>query len=324
MPEKEASALRADARRNRALVLQAARTAFEEYGLSVPLGEIARRAGVGAGTVYRHFPSKDELFKATVADRLQLFTDTARDLAEVPDPGEVFFRFISSVVRLAAQNKAMCAALGGADVVRARPVEPGPEQEFWSALEVLLHRAQRDGAVRKDVVLADVRVLLTGCMAMEVRRSGENRGAMREAGARAESLQNVPGTSDISGTSDAPDASTILNTSATPKSSTAEPAAGGLGRMTALMCDALRAGRDVTKLPFEAAGCDETLCEECGVPVQTAHTGRPARYCGGACRQKAHRARSRVHSSDDGTEEGGVGPAQSTSVAVPAEVTQAQ
>ncbi|GAA0469533.1 TetR/AcrR family transcriptional regulator [Streptomyces olivaceiscleroticus] len=321
MPEKEASALRADARRNRALVLQAARTAFEEYGLSVPLGEIARRAGVGAGTVYRHFPSKDELFKATVADRLQLFTDTARDLAEVPDPGEVFFRFISSVVRLAAQNKAMCAALGGADVVRTRPVEPGPEQEFWSALEVLLHRAQRDGAVRKDVVLADVRVLLTGCMAMEVRRSGENRGAMREAGARAESLRNVPGTSDISSASDisdAPDASTTPNTSA------AEPAAGGLGRMTALMCDALRAGRDVTKLPFEAAVCNETLCEECGVPVQIAHTGRPARYCGGACRQKAHRARSRAHSSDDGTEEGGVGPAQSASVAVPAEVTQAQ
>ncbi|MFI9029747.1 TetR/AcrR family transcriptional regulator [Streptomyces sp. NPDC053560] len=287
MPEKEVSALRADARRNRALVLQAARTAFEERGLGVPLGEIARRAGVGAGTVYRHFPSKDELFKATVADRLRLFTDTARDLADVPDPGEVFFRFISSVVRLAAQNKAMSAALEGAEVIHARPVEPGLEQEFWAALEVLLHRAQRDGAVRQDVVLADVRVLLTGCMVMEVRRSGEGRAATGETGAGAEYPLG------------------------------AEPEDGAVGRMTALMCDALRAGRDVTKLPFEAADCNETLCEECGVPVPSAHTGRPARYCGGACRQKAHRARSRVRSGDiagspgpvgDGTDvEGGVG-----------------
>ncbi|POX40952.1 TetR/AcrR family transcriptional regulator [Streptomyces sp. Ru73] len=297
MPEKGTSALRADARRNKALVLQAARTAFEERGLDVPLGEIARRAGVGAGTVYRHFPSKDALFKATVADRLRLFTDTARDLADVPDPGEVFFRFIASVVRIAAQNKAMCAALDGAAMTRARPVAPGLEREFWSALEVLLHRAQRAGAVRKDVVLADVRVLLTGCMAMEVRRSGEGPEFAGESGGGQESAAGT------------------------------EPVDGPAGRMTALMCDALRAGRDVTKLPFEAAGSNETLCEECGVPVQTAHTGRPARYCGGACRQKAHRTRSRARSGDDDGAEGlpavdaAVEPAVSLGTQAPGEVT---
>ncbi|MER7398357.1 helix-turn-helix domain-containing protein [Streptomyces sp. NPDC000151] len=268
MPETGSAALRADARRNRALVLQAARSAFEERGLSVPLGEIARRAGVGAGTVYRHFPSKDALFRATVADRLRLFTDTARDLADVPDPGEVFFRFISSVVRLAAQNKAMSAALEGAAAADVRPVLPGLEEEFWSALEVLLDRAQRAGAVRKDVSIADVRVLLTGCMAMEVRRSAASGGP---AGDSADDV-DFP-----AGTRMADDAS---------------------GRMTALMCDGLRAGRDVTKLPFEAAGSNETVCEECGGPVRTAHTGRPARYCGGACRQKAHRTRSRARSGD--------------------------
>ncbi|WP_063759952.1 TetR/AcrR family transcriptional regulator [Streptomyces sclerotialus] len=291
MPEKETSALRADARRNRALVLQAARSAFEERGLSVPLGEIARRAGVGAGTVYRHFPSKDALFRATVADRLRLFTDTARDLADVPDPGEVFFRFISSVVRVAAQNKAMCAALEGTAVVRAHPVAPGLEREFWSALEVLLHRAQQAGAVRQDVVLADVRVLLTGCMAMEVRRSGE---------ARADSGESASGIDSAAGP---------------------EGADGASGRMTALMCDGLRAGRDVTKLPFEVAVGNETACEECGVPVRTAHTGRPARYCGGACRQKAHRTRSKARSGDatarsDDAADSGADPADG-----PAEVT---
>ena len=58
----DASALRADARRNREAVLDAARTAFAAEGLSVPLDEIARRAGVGPGTLYRHFPTKEALF----------------------------------------------------------------------------------------------------------------------------------------------------------------------------------------------------------------------------------------------------------------------
>ncbi|MEV0602380.1 helix-turn-helix domain-containing protein [Streptomyces sp. NPDC050315] len=270
MPETGSAALRADARRNRALVLQAARSAFEERGLTVPLGEIARRAGVGAGTVYRHFPSKDALFRATVADRMRLFTDTARDLADVPDPGEVFFRFISSVVRLVAQNKAMCAALEGATVAEVRPVLPGLEEEFWSALEVLLVRAQRAGAVRKDVGIADVRVLLTGCMAMEVRRSAASGPPERGPGEEPTGAGDSPADMRVSD--------------------------GVSGRMTALMCDGLRAGRDVTKLPFEAAENNETVCEECGGPVHMAHTGRPARYCGGACRQKAHRTRSRARS----------------------------
>ncbi|MFI8995627.1 TetR/AcrR family transcriptional regulator [Streptomyces sp. NPDC053542] len=288
MPETGSPALRADARRNRALVLQAARSAFEEGGLTVPLGEIARRAGVGAGTVYRHFPSKDALFRATVADRLRLFTDTARDLADVPDPGEVFFRFISSVVRLVAQNKAMCAALEGATVADASSVLPGLEEEFWSALEVLLLRAQEAGAVRKDVGIADVRVLLTGCMAMEVRRSAASGGV---EGGPVEA-----------------------------------PGEGVSGRMTALMCDGLRAGRDVTKLPFEGAGNNETACEECGGPVRMAHTGRPARYCGGACRQKAHRTRSRARTEGSPVPEaqpagGAAEGAMTGTVDGPAEVT---
>ncbi|WP_407551364.1 helix-turn-helix domain-containing protein [Streptomyces sp. Pv4-95] len=277
---------RADARRNRALVLQAARSAFEERGLGVPLGEIARRAGVGAGTVYRHFPSKEALFRASIEDRLRLFTDTARDLADAEDPGGVFFRFLAAVVRLASRNKALCdaleaagsaaeAACGSGDGGRGRGREgeapPGIEQEFEEAWGVLLVRAQEAGAVREDVRLEDVRVLLIGCMTMERQRSG--------AGAEGE----------------------------TP------------GRMTALLCDGLRPGRAVTKLPNVAEARNETRgvgttgdetrragphgdearreaipCEVCGRPVEAARTGRPARYCGGACRQKAHRERVRA------------------------------
>ncbi|WP_033036944.1 TetR/AcrR family transcriptional regulator [Streptomyces monomycini] len=233
---------RADARRNKELVLRAARTAFEEQGLGVPLGEIARRAGVGAGTVYRHFPSKDALFRASVADRARLFADTARDLADATDPVAVFFRFIASVIRVASRNKALCDALEAAGEGGYQP-SPHAERDFTEALGVLLVRAQEAGGVRKDVGLEDVLALLVGCLSMERRQV----------------------------TSGAPQ-----------------------GRMTSLMCDGLRAGKGVTKLPRQVQNRNETPCEVCGDPVPLARTGRPARFCGGACRQKAHRARVRT------------------------------
>lgn len=75
--------LRADARRNRERVLAAAQEAFAAEGISVPLDEIARRAGVGAGTVYRHFPTKEALFAAAIVDRVDRMTGRAREgLAE--------------------------------------------------------------------------------------------------------------------------------------------------------------------------------------------------------------------------------------------------
>ncbi|MBL1091329.1 helix-turn-helix transcriptional regulator [Streptomyces sp. 9-7] len=236
---------RADARRNRALVLQAARSAFEEQGLGVPLGEIARRAGVGAGTVYRHFPSKEALFRAAVVERIALFTDTARDLVDVDDPGEVFFRYLSSVVRLASRNKALCDALEAAGTGHFAP-SPETGRDFDEALESLLTRAQLAGAVRLDVGLADLKALLVGCLSMEQARSGP----------------------DVDG--------------------------GAPGRMTALMCDALRTHGAITKLPGSPGNRNETCCAECGTVIEAARTGRPARYCGGACRQRAHRARGRI------------------------------
>ncbi|MFV8130257.1 TetR/AcrR family transcriptional regulator [Streptomyces syringium] len=249
-PTVPAPRRRADARRNRALVLEAARSAFEEAGLAVPLGAIARRAGVGAGTVYRHFPSKEALFRATVVDRIRLFTDTARELADAADPGAVFFRYLASVVRLSARNKALCDALEASAEGRFEPT-PGVERDFREALAVLLTRAQKAGAVRKDVLIDDVMTLLVGCLSMELRRG--------------------------------PD--------------------GQPGRITALVCDSLRPGRGVTKLPSPTPpGRNETriagICAVCEGPVPAARTGRPARYCGGACRQRAHRERARARSAD--------------------------
>ncbi|MFH8344920.1 TetR/AcrR family transcriptional regulator [Streptomyces sp. NPDC018045] len=239
---EKAAPARADARRNRELVLRAARTAFEEQGLGVPLGEIARRAGVGTGTVYRHFPSKDALFRATVADRVRLFTDTARDLVDATDPVAVFFRFLASVVRLASRNKALCDALEAAGEGGYEP-SPQVERDFAEALGALLKRAQEAGGVRRDVDIDDVLALLVGCLSMEQRRSS----------------------------SGAPQ-----------------------GRMTTLWCDGLRGGGGVTKLPHRGRERNETRCEVCEEPVPPARTGRPARFCGGACRQRAYRDRARA------------------------------
>src|SRR3984885_11076494 len=82
--------LRADARRNRERVLEAARAAFGAEGSDVSLDEIARRAGVGAGTVYRHFATKEALFEAVVFDRIAELVEEARTLSKDPDPGRAF------------------------------------------------------------------------------------------------------------------------------------------------------------------------------------------------------------------------------------------
>src|SRR3954470_16851858 len=90
--------LRADAVRNRERVLEVAYETFAEEGLSVPIDEIARRAGVGAGTVYRHFPTKEPLFEAIASDRIQYLIDSAARFAEAQDPGEAFLGYLALLI----------------------------------------------------------------------------------------------------------------------------------------------------------------------------------------------------------------------------------
>ena len=79
--------LRADAARNRARLLEVAYETFAAEGLSVPIDEVARRAGVGAGTVYRHFPTKEALFQAVIENRMQALVDDGRALLRSEGPG---------------------------------------------------------------------------------------------------------------------------------------------------------------------------------------------------------------------------------------------
>ena len=159
--------LRADAARNRARVLEVAYDTFAAEGLSVPIDEIARRAGVGAGTVYRHFATKEDLFRAVVEDRIQRIVDEGRALTDGEEPGTALFTFLRSMVlQWGATDKGLTDALAGSgiDVETAMPETEGA---FLRVLGDLLKAAQKAGTVRGDLDVRDVKAILVGCLAMQ-------------------------------------------------------------------------------------------------------------------------------------------------------------
>jgi AcrR family transcriptional regulator len=155
--------LRADARRNRDRLLRTAKTAFAEEGLSVSLDDIARRAGVGPGTLYRHFPTKESLFEAVVHERLRQLLDEAVELSADADPGAAFFRFVDRMVAEAAAKQDLVDALAGAGV-DVRTAVAATAAELRAAIGHLLARAQASGVVRPDVTPADLMALLSGLL----------------------------------------------------------------------------------------------------------------------------------------------------------------
>ncbi len=157
--------LRADARRNRARILDAAETVLAAQGLAAPIDDVAREAGVGIGTVYRHFPTKEALFEAVVVNRVQRLVEDAEALGDADDPGEAFFAFLARWAEHSATSKALSDGLAdtGVDVKAATS---DVKQQLWRAVQHLLTRAQRAGAVRTDVRIDDLQSLLAGvCLA---------------------------------------------------------------------------------------------------------------------------------------------------------------
>ena len=153
--------LRADAKRNRARVLAAAERVFAERGTAGSTEEVARAAGVGIGTVFRHFPSKEALLQALVVERLARVAADAREHAASPDAGAAFFDFFAAVVRGSATKLELVDALAELGVQPNEVVAPVAE-EVTEALGALLQRAQQAGAVRRDIEVRDVIALLAG------------------------------------------------------------------------------------------------------------------------------------------------------------------
>ncbi|MEV8442333.1 helix-turn-helix domain-containing protein [Actinosynnema sp. NPDC051121] len=154
---------RADARRNRERVLRTARQLFAEEGLGVSLDEIARRAGVGPGTVHRHFPAKEALYLAVVTDQLEQLVAGARALAATDDPAALFTQ-LSRMMAMGAENAAVKSALMAAEF-DLRSAAPDLAAELTRQVEVLLDRAHAGGVVRPDVTVDEVMALVAGAFA---------------------------------------------------------------------------------------------------------------------------------------------------------------
>jgi AcrR family transcriptional regulator len=153
--------LRADARRNRARVLEAAEEVFSAKGVSAPTEEVARQAGVGVGTVFRHFPTKEALLEAVLVARFARLAEEARGLAGADDAGAALFDFLGRVVGQSATKNAFADALIASGIDPAEAVADAGRQ-LWAALGELLVRAQRSGAVRADIGTNELVALIVG------------------------------------------------------------------------------------------------------------------------------------------------------------------
>jgi AcrR family transcriptional regulator len=161
-----ARAMRADARRNRERVLETAFAAFAAEGLSVSVHEIARRAGVGTGTVSRHFPTKESLFEAVFVSRVERLVGKANALKDAADAGDAFFDFFRAIVAEGVANRGLADALTGV-AFDFKAATSGPGHDVVGAMGELLARAKDAKAIRRDVDTADVMALVAGCLARD-------------------------------------------------------------------------------------------------------------------------------------------------------------
>ncbi|MGH3240651.1 MAG: TetR/AcrR family transcriptional regulator [Spirillospora sp.] len=150
--------LRADARRNRARILAAAEEVFAERGASASTEEVAARAGVAIGTVFRHFPTKRDLLAAIMKELRQRLVDRADALVAAGDPGAALFEYVTYLVESSAEIGTVVTLLAE----EGTAVEPGEQiMAFTQAFGSLLQGAQEAGTVRPDVRLDEVMALVT-------------------------------------------------------------------------------------------------------------------------------------------------------------------
>ena len=159
--------LRADAVKNRLRILEAAEEVFAAEGVTASVDAVAERAGVGVGTLYRNFPTKEALFEAIVVMRIDELSQAIESVAEAEDPGKAFFDFLRLLAGRAALKRDLFAALATAGIdIKSQCAET--YDRMRQAIERLLERAQRAGAVRTDIDGTEAIGLVVGtCLAAE-------------------------------------------------------------------------------------------------------------------------------------------------------------
>lgn len=167
--------LRVDAKRNYDLLIQAAEKEFSEQGADASLEAIAKRAGVGIGTLYRHFPTRDDLLAKVVASGTLAVIALGRELLDDPSPAEALERWLHELVEHQTAYRGLTAAVANGYVTSGNELCVSCEQ-IAKAGEALLVRAQQAGEIRPD---ADVReLILTAHAAAWIAESRKDPGAV--------------------------------------------------------------------------------------------------------------------------------------------------
>lgn len=158
MPIPVERPLRADARRNRERVLEGARAVFAEHGRDAQMDDVARMAGVGVGTVYRHFPTKEALVAALTVSLFEQVLASAERALEIEDPWEALTAALWEGVAVLSADKAFTEIIGQAEM----PFDSGLQTRMNEVYEQLIERAKASGDLRPDVVMDDFAMFTCG------------------------------------------------------------------------------------------------------------------------------------------------------------------
>ncbi|MFD7873619.1 TetR/AcrR family transcriptional regulator [Streptomyces sp. NPDC059766] len=152
--------MRKDAARNRQLLVTAAAEAFAEQGTDVSVSEIAERAGIGKGTVFRHFTTKDDLLAAIVTEKMYRLAETGEQLTHTQDPADALREFMSAAIELQIEDRAFCQVVHG--VANDHPEVHKSQERLEAVTEALTDRARRHGVIRQDITGQDILLLMSG------------------------------------------------------------------------------------------------------------------------------------------------------------------
>ncbi|MFF4361877.1 TetR/AcrR family transcriptional regulator [Streptomyces sp. NPDC001604] len=165
--------MRADARRNYERLLKVAAEAFAEHGENASLDDIAKRAGVGSGTLYRHFPTRQALLEAVYVDAIEAIAARADDFARELPPGEALVEWLNELSAGMIQVRGLKSLLGSAVTDGSSAVVTACGNSVKDAAERLVGAAKQDGALREDVEPIEILRLAHGVATASELADGE-------------------------------------------------------------------------------------------------------------------------------------------------------
>ncbi|MFI7400140.1 TetR/AcrR family transcriptional regulator [Streptomyces sp. NPDC049541] len=185
--------MRADARRNYERLLKVAAEAFAEHGENASLDDIAKRAGVGSGTLYRHFPTRQALLEAVYVDAIEAIAARADDFARELPPGEALVEWLNELSAGMIQVRGLKSLLGSAVTDGSNAVVTACGNSVKGAAERLVGAAKREGALREDVEPIEILRLAHGVATASELANGEGTHIRRYLSLLTDGLRPAPG-----------------------------------------------------------------------------------------------------------------------------------